>query len=190
MVNEPIRLAVIMGSTRAGRFAPTVTRWFVAQAEARQDVVVSLVDLAEAKLPEVLGIPGQDVVSELGDVLDAADAFVVVTPEYNHSFPAALKTAVDWYFDEWAAKPVGFVSYGGRGGGLRAVEHLRQVFAEVNAVTIREAVSFHGAWRSFDADGSPRDPAECNAAAKSMLDQLSWWAVSLAEARAKRPFRA
>ena len=83
---------------------------------------------------------------------------MIVTPEYNHSFPAALKNTIDWFRDEWQAKAAGFVSYGGMAGGQRAVEHLRQVFAELHAVTVRETLSFHMAWERFDEDGRPRDP--------------------------------
>jgi NAD(P)H-dependent FMN reductase len=82
-----------------------------------------------------------------------ADAFVVVTPKYNHNFPAPLKNAIDWRYNKWRAKPVGFVSYGGMGGGLRAVEQLRQVFAELHAVTVRDAVNFHIITRPYGASG-------------------------------------
>jgi NAD(P)H-dependent FMN reductase len=122
--------------------------------------------------------------------LTTADAFVVVTPEYNHSFPASLKNAIDWHFTQWQAKPVGFVSYGGMSGGLRAVEHLRQVFAELHAVTVRDTVSFHGAWAQFDAEGRPKELSACNAAAKTMLDQLAWWGHALRSARSERPYVA
>ena len=74
---------------------------------------------------------------------------MIVTPEYNHSFPASLKNTIDWFDSEWHAKPVGFVSYGGMAGGQRAVEHLRQVFAELHAVTVRDTLSFHMAWERF-----------------------------------------
>jgi hypothetical protein len=84
--------------------------------------------------------------------IDAADAFVVVTPEYNHSYPASLKHAIDMAHGEWNTKPVAFVSYGGISGGLRAVEALRLVFAELHATTIRDTVSFHG------GAGSPARP--------------------------------
>lgn len=120
--------------------------------------------------------------------LSAADAFVVLTPEYNHSFPAGLKNLIDWHYTEWRAKPVALVSYGGLAGGLRAAEHLRQVFAELHAVTVRDTVSFHGAGASFDADGKPRDSAGPAAAADVMLDQLAWWARALREAKEKRPY--
>lgn len=80
----------------------------------------------------------------------AADAVLIVTPEYNHSFPGPLKTSIDSLRDEWKAKPVGFVSYGGIGGGLRAVEALRLVFAELHAVTVRDTVSFHNPWSRFE----------------------------------------
>src|SRR5271165_2393581 len=123
-----LNLAIIIGSTRKGRFAPVVARWFVGQAERRDDMAVDVIDLADTQLPDVLsGEPGPEVAA-VTTRLAAADAFVVVTPEYNHSFPAPLKNAIDWHSREWRAKPVGFVSYGGIGGGLRAVEQLRLVF--------------------------------------------------------------
>src|SRR5690606_5287867 len=103
--------------------------------------------------------------------------------EYNHGYPAALKLAIDWLRDEWRAKPVGFVAYGGISGGLRAVEQLRLVFAELHAMTVRDVVSFHNAWDLFDAAGMPRDPEGCAAAARGMLDQLAWWARALHDAR-------
>ncbi len=111
-----------------------------------------------------------------------------MTPEYNHSYPAALKNVIDWHHKEWQAKPVGFVSYGGLSGGLRAVEHLRPVFAEVHAVTVRDTVSFHSAWSRFDDAGRPLEPAGCNGAAKAVLDQLAWWGHALRSARATHPY--
>ena len=114
----------------------------------------------------------------------------MVTPEYNHSFPAPLKNAIDWHFKEWRAKPVGFVSYGGISGGLRAVEQLRQVFAELHAVTVRDTVSFHGAWTQFDSEGRLKDPERYEKGTQSMLDQLAWWGQALREARSQRPYVA
>jgi len=186
--NNRLHLAIIIGSTRKGRFAPTVAGWFAGQAERRDDMAVDVIDLAGAQLPDVLSDKPGPQVSAVTPRLAAADAFVVVTPEYNHSFPAPLKNAIDWHFKEWQAKPVGFVSYGGLGGGLRAVEQLRQVFAELHAVTVRDTVSFHEVWAQFDSDGRPKDPGVCERAAKSMLDQLAWWADALREARTRRSY--
>lgn len=120
--------------------------------------------------------------------LAAADGFVLITPEYNHSYPASLKNAIDWYLPQWQAKPFAFVSYGGVSGGLRAVEHLRPVLSEVHAMSIRETVSFHLAWERFDEEGQPVQSEECDAAAKRMLDQLAWWATALRTARRERPY--
>ena len=78
----------------------------------------------------------------------------------------------------------------GIAGGLRAVEHLRQVFVELHAMTVRDTVSFHMAWQQFDSDDRPKDPDRYERAAKSMLDQLAWWGHALRDARAKRPYRA
>ncbi|MDA3625980.1 NAD(P)H-dependent oxidoreductase [Saccharopolyspora sp. WRP15-2] len=182
-----LRLAVIIGSNREGRFGPTVANWFAEQAQQFGDVDV--IDLAEIPLPTIIGTPADQHVTELAGRLAAADAYVVVTPEYNHSFPAALKNAIDLYRAEWQAKPVGFVSYGGMGGGLRAVEQLRLVFAELHATTVRDTVSFHNAWDRFDESGAPIDEGS-NAAAKGMLAQLSWWARALRSARTAEPYTA
>jgi NAD(P)H-dependent FMN reductase len=196
-VTERFRVAVIVGSVREGRFGSTVAGWFTGRAAERADVSVDVIDLAEVGLPLTFPAfgsqPAPDAVRALQQVtprLAAADAFVVVTPEYNHSFPASLKNLIDWHTTEWHAKPVGFVSYGGLSGGLRAVEHLRTVFAELHSVTVRDTVSFHSAWERFDAQGAPVDPAGPNAAAKTLLDQLLWWAHALREARAARPYAA
>jgi NAD(P)H-dependent FMN reductase len=194
---EPFRLVLIIGSVREGRFGTTVANWFAAQTAERPDLSIDVVDLAEVGLPLAFpafgGTPTPETARALKAVtprLAAADAFVVVTPEYNHSFPASLKNLIDWHNAEWHAKPVGFVSYGGLSGGLRAVEQLRVVFAELHAVTIRATVSFHDAWAKFDKEGLPIESAGCNAAAKSMLDQLVWWAHALREARTTRPYAA
>jgi NAD(P)H-dependent FMN reductase len=189
LTDSSLHLAIIVGSTRQGRFAPTVTRWFASHAERRDDMAVDVIDLADARLPDVLSsAPGPEVAA-VTPRFARADAFVVVTPEYNHSFPAPLKSAIDWHSIEWHAKPVGFVSYGGVSGGLRAVEQLRQVFAELHAVTVRDSVSFHGAWSQFDPEGRPKDSNRSERAAKTMLDQLAWWGHALREARIKRPYQ-
>ncbi|MGW4716984.1 NADPH-dependent FMN reductase [Nocardia sp. NPDC004260] len=194
MSDQPIQLALIVGSTRAGRFGPTVAKWFAAHAERRDDVNVDVVDLAETFLPERLSHHPEPeaprALAAVGPRLAAADGFVVVTPEYNHSYPAPVKNAIDWHYTEWRAKPVGFVSYGGISGGLRAVEHLRQVFAELHAVTVRDTVSFHDAGRRFDAAGQPTDPEMPVAAADQLLGQLVWWGRALRSARAEHPYTA
>ncbi|MET7732655.1 NAD(P)H-dependent oxidoreductase [Streptomyces sp. NPDC005402] len=187
----PLRVALVIGSNRHGRFGPVVADWLLDRLGDRDDLVVDVVDVAEADLPMSMA-PTPETTAALAAVtpkLASADAFVVLTPEYNHSYPAGLKNLVDWHFTEWQAKPVALVSYGGISGGLRAVEHLRQVFAELHAVTVRDTVSFHNAGGSF-ADGRLKDPSGPDAAAKTMLDQLVWWGRVLREGRAARPYGA
>jgi NAD(P)H-dependent FMN reductase len=189
----PLKLVLLVGSTRAGRFGPTVARWFAEQTARHGDFELDLLDLAELDLPA--GLPAHDAAPDprttaLAARLAAADAFVVVTPEYNHSYPAPLKDTIDRFRTEWHAKPVAFVSYGGASGGLRAVEHLRLVFGELHAAAIRNVVSFHNVWECFTGDGHPTDPAGHEAAAKNLLDQLLWWARALREARISRPYAA
>ena len=195
----PLRLAVITGSVRAGRFGPTVSGWFAGEARTHGGFEVDPIDLAEAEhvLPVAFPDFGAALPPEvrrvregLAERLAAADAFVIVTPEYNHSFPAALKNTIDWFKSEWYAKPVGLVSYGGMAGGQRAAEHLRQVFPELHAVTVRDSLSFHMAWDRFGEDGRPYDEEGSAAAAKGMLGQLEWWGHALRGARARVPYPA
>ncbi|MEE6258916.1 NADPH-dependent FMN reductase [Plantactinospora sonchi] len=192
-----LNLLVVIASVRQGRFGPVVARWFEDEARRHGRFRIDVLDLAETPLPADLPAgpawewPAQRSASqrELADRLAGADAVVVVTPEYNHSFPASIKHLVDWHFTEWQAKPVGFVSYGGVSGGLRAVEQLRLVFAEMHAVTIRDTVSFDRFWERFGADGRPADADGSGTAVKAMLDQLGWWAGVLAEARRRSPYQ-
>jgi NAD(P)H-dependent FMN reductase len=189
----PLRVAVVLGSNREGRFGPVVAEWLLAEIAERPELRVDLVDVAAVDLPTSMSRrPSPQVDAALAEVtprLAEADAFVVLTPEYNHSFPAALKNLIDWHYGEWQAKPVAFVSYGGISGGLRAVEHLRQVLAELHAVTVRDTVSFANAGSCFDDGGRLLDPAPAQAAVKGLLDQLTWWALTLREGRQKRPYR-
>ncbi|TDD66873.1 NADPH-dependent oxidoreductase [Actinomadura darangshiensis] len=192
-----MKLVIIIGSVRQGRYGPRIARWFADRAAEHDRFEIDVLDIADAVLPPALPPSGaalRDVASRpaeqraLAGRLAAADAFVVVTPEYNHSFPAALKLLIDWHFTEWQAKPVGFVSYGSRGGGLRATEQLRPVFAELHAATVRDSVSFDHHSERFDDTGVLSDPERPDAAAKVLLDQLAWWATALSEARAARPY--
>ena len=192
-----LRAGLITASVRQGRFGPVVSDWFAGRVRAHGAFEPDVIDLAGTGLPLELpgagATPPAGVAAALGSLserLSRADAFVVITPEYNRSYPASLKNAIDWTHTEWQAKPVAFVSYGGLSGGLRAVEHLRPVFAEMHAVTIRETVSFHTAWEAFDAAGQPAAAERSEAAAIALLDQLAWWARALADARAARPYAA
>lgn len=192
MSTEPIAVAVIVGSVRTDRFGGVVANWFTEQVKQRPDMEVDVIDLVDVPLPVTLTNQPSPETARVLDVvsprLAAADTFVVVTPEYNHSFPASLKNVIDWHYTQWRAKPVGFVSYGGLAGGLRSVEHLRQVFAELHAITPRDTVSFHNAWNQFGTDGQPTEPEGCGAAAKTMLDELAWWGTALRDARRRNPY--
>lgn len=126
---EPVRVTVVVGSNREGRFGPVVADWLLDRIRTRDDLVAEVVDVADTALPTTFAADA-GAKSELAAItpkLSSADAFIVLTPEYNHSYPAGLKNLIDWHYTEWQAKPVAFVSYGGVSGGLRAVEHLRQV---------------------------------------------------------------
>ena len=182
-LHDPLNLAVITGSTREGRFGPTVARWFIREADGHTRFEVVDIDLADLDLPLALPRHLTDAQRRFSAALDRADAFVVVTPEYNHGYPASLKQAIDMAKVEWRRKPVGIVSYGARSGGIRAAEQLRQVFPELEATTIRESIALPNVWDLFDEDGAPREPDGLASAAQAMLDQLAWWAGALRAAR-------
>lgn len=193
---ETLSLAVIVASVREGRFAPVVADWFVGQARRHGGFDVDLVDLADTPIPLQLpavppalepNLPRPAAMEPLTRRLAAADAFVVLTPDYNRSFPASLKAAVDWHYTEWQAKPIGFVGYSGASGGLLAIEQLRQVFNELHAHTVRDYVSFPRYYELFGPGGTLSSPDGPNAAAKGMLDQLHWWGTVLHDARRERP---
>lgn len=185
-VGDRLTVAVIIGSTRPHRRGEAIATWLMGQIWPRADMSVDCIDLAELDLPAVLPGGDHEGARELRARVEAADAFIIVTPEYNHGYPASLKQAIDVPYREWNAKPVAFVSYGGMSGGSRAVEQLRQVFAELHAVTIRDGVAFPGT--RIDEDGKPADPEGVGAAAKVMLDQLAWWASALRTARQDHPY--
>jgi NAD(P)H-dependent FMN reductase len=188
-----VRVAVLVGSIRHDRFCPTPSNWIAAHARTHQDVEVDLIDLADFDLPVVLGgndenAPQPDVVTALSSRLTAADAFVVVTPVYNRSYPASLKNAIDWFHAEWQLKPVGFISYGGITGGLQSVDALRSVFTEFHSVPLRDSITFANFWETFDHDGRPVDVERMSKRAHGFLGQLTWWAHALRQARADRPY--
>ena len=182
------RVVVITGSVRRERLGATIAAWVVDQASGRADLQVEALDLGTLTIPDDMA-PHPDV-DALASVVGSADALVIVTPEYNHSYPGPLKKAIDALRDEWTAKPVGFVSYGGISGGLRAVEALRLVFAELHAVSVRECVSFPHAWNQLDEQGRFVGDAAASKAADRLFDQLWWWASALRAGRSRQPYPA
>lgn len=185
MDTTPLRLEIIVASVRPQRFAPVVADWFLRTAGRHGEFDTGIIDLADTPLPTDLAEAPE--VHRFRERLAGADAFVAVTSEYNHGYPASLKTAFDSAKHQWRAKPIAFVSYGGLSGGLRAVEQLRQVVAEIHMVSVRESVSFHQAKRKFDTAGETDDGAAIDAAER-MLGQLAWWAAALRTARSAEPY--
>jgi NAD(P)H-dependent FMN reductase len=182
---DNLRIAVILGTNRNGRTGTLVGDWFLERARALPGMDVDVVDVADLVPGDGHGTP----VAGFGALVAAADGFVVVTPEYNHGYPGPLKSAIDSARREWFGKPVGFVSYGGRSGGLRAVEQLRAVFSELHTTTLRDTVSFHDAHLMFRPDGTPDvDMSGARLAVRVMFEQLEWWALALREARERRPY--
>ena len=187
-----LKTKIILGSTRQGRFGEQPAQWIMNKAEAR-GLDVELLDLRdypmpffdEAETPSAKKTPyANPVVAKWTAKIAEGDAFVVVTPEYNHGTSGALKNAIDYVNPEWQRKAVGFVAYG-TVGGARAIEQLRQVFPEIHAMTVRAAPMIITPWLlPKNADGKT-DLSGSDAQAEQMLDQLVWWGEALKAAREK-----
>jgi NAD(P)H-dependent FMN reductase len=187
---EHLRIAVVGGSTRPGRRSHQVAEWLMGIARRRGSpgVEYRVVDLAaeplpllDEELPPMSGTYANEHTRRWAATVRPFDAFVFVTPEYNHSFPAVLKNAIDYLYAEWNDKAAACVSYG-VAGGTRAVEQLRLVLAEVRVATVRSQV---GLTLATDfGDGGRCTPGEHHeAAADRMLDELIAWAGALRQLR-------
>jgi NAD(P)H-dependent FMN reductase len=141
-------LSIVIGSTRPGRVGPKFAAWFRSRAISHGGFDVELVDLAQLKLP-FLDEPAAPRLHQYihqhtidwSHTVERSDAFVFVTPEYNFGYSAALKNAIDYLSQEWADKPVGFLSYGGLAAGTRAVQQLKQVVTALKMIPVAESVN-------------------------------------------------
>lgn len=193
---RPIRIHVIIGSVRDGRAADAVSRWTLARASALPDTALETLDLREWPLPHFaetfasVGDPADPaystpLVKEWNKRIAGADAYIFVTPEYNHGVPGVLKNALDSVFASFAFrnKPAMFVGYSaGRAAGARAVEQLALVAIEAELVPLRNSVLIGQVGTAFDRSGKPTDPA-AETAMSIALQDLSWWAHLLRDAR-------
>ena len=184
-------IQVILGSTRPGRFGDKVAGWFMQHAAAHPDLSAELVDLADWPLP-FFNSPVPPAMQESqdpqivawADKVSAADGYVLVTPEYNHGYPAVLKNALDHVVRPWRHKPVGFVGYGGPGAGIRAVEQLRQVVVELEMIPLRQQVSIPNVYMAFGNDGTLLEPSGPDRQAAAVLGELAVWSQQLNDMRA------
>lgn len=188
-MTSPPLIQIIIGSTRVHRRAESIGRWFVAIAEGRDDLTTEVIDLRELDLPFLtdatppMGAASRDTAAEQwSEKASSADGYVLVVPEYNHGYSAVVKNALDHLFSEWRRKPIGFVSYGGAGGGIRASEQLRQVAIELDMAPVRRQVAIPRIWAALDDDGFPRDP-QLTDTAGDLLDDMAWWATTLRAGR-------
>jgi NAD(P)H-dependent FMN reductase len=192
------KLEVIVASTRPSRSADFVTPWVVARAKAHGAFEVVVVDLKDWPLPMFGEHPGSigdfddptysdPIVRRWNAKVKEADAYLVITPEYNHSVPAALKNAIDSVFVSWALrnKPMAAIGYsGGIAAGTRAIEHLALIAIEAEMVPLRNSVLIPYVSNAFDEAGEPKDAAT-DIALDIVLEDLAWWSPVLEAARAK-----
>jgi NAD(P)H-dependent FMN reductase len=173
------RLAVIVASTRPGRAGLPIAEWFVDRARAHGGFDIEVADLAEIALPFMdepnhprLRRYHHQHTKDWSARIDRADAVVMVTPEYNYGYPAALKNAIDYLHDEWRDKPVGFVSYGGVAAGTRAVQQLKQVVTTLRMVPVVESVNIPS-FAQFLDDGRVQANEVMETSADAMIDELA-----------------
>lgn len=182
------QIAVVSASVRAERVGPFVAAWVVAALNAAGGTEVDLIDLAEISLPDDDKLhPGGGLKTDVAERIAAAEAFVFVTPEYNHSYPASLKRLIDWHYSEWMLKPATIVAYGVQGGHA-ATEHLRGVLAELSMVTTRRCLGLQAPWEALDNAGRYTPTERTTQGLTAALAELRWWTDTLSEARSDRPF--
>lgn len=184
-----LKIQVIIGSTRQGRFGEQPARWLF-ELLKKKGVEAELIDLRDWPLPffdepvspSMMQMMKKDYTSELAKKwakkIEEADGYLIVTPEYNHGYPAVLKNALDYAYSEWNNKPVGFLSYGGISGGTRSVQQLRQVVIELQMVPIRNGVHIPMYWTQLDDKGK-LNMDTYKEGAENLLNQLISWAKSL-----------
>ena len=179
-----IKIAIILGSTRPGRNGEAVAKWVFEVAKKRSDAEFELVDIKDFNLP-LLDEPLSPMMGQYSKPhtrvwaakIASFDAYVFVTPEYNHGIPGALKNAIDFLFAEWNNKAAGFVSYGGV-SGARAVEQLRLVLAEVRMATVRNQVLL-SMFTDFENFSVFKPDSRKEASINEMLDELIAWGDAL-----------
>ena len=194
MNNKTLNIKVIIGSTRQGRFSEKPAQWIFEEVKKLEGVEVELLDLRDYEMPffdspispsMAKGQYSNETVKKWAEKINDGDAFIIVTPEYNHSTSGVLKNAIDWISPEWNKKPVAFMSYGSV-GGARAVEQLRLIAVELQMAPIREAIHINGE-QYFPVIMGGGDPQKLLAGykdkAKNMISQLLWWAKALKIAR-------
>jgi NAD(P)H-dependent FMN reductase len=179
IMSKPI-LTIVIGSTRPGRVAPKFAAWFRSRAITHDGFDIELVDLAQLNLP-FLDEPSHPRLRQYAHrhtidwsrIVERADAFVFVTPEYNFGYSAVLKNAIDYLSQEWADKAVGFVSYGGVAGGTRAVQQLKQVVTALKMIPVAESVNLPFFTQFIDDSGTVRPNDVMTRSADAMLDELA-----------------
>lgn len=183
-----LRIGIILGSTRPGRNGEAVAKWVQQSATRRSDATFELIDIRDFNLPLLdepvppsMGQYSREHTKAWARRIDALDAFVFVTPEYNHSTSGALKNAIDYLYREWNNKAAGFVGYGSA-GGVRAVEHLRLIAAELQIATVRAQVQL-SLFTDFENFSAFKPAAVHEGALTAMLDQLVAWGTALRTVR-------
>jgi len=183
-----LKVAIVTGSTRPGRNNEAVARWVYGLSKRRKDAEFELVDIADYDLPLLdeprppsLGQYDHEHTKKWAAKIGSFDAYVVVTPEYNHGISGALKNAIDYLYREWNHKAAGFVSYGSA-GGARAVEHLRLVMAELMVATVRAQVML-SLFTDFENFSIFRPGLRHERDVHTMLDQLIAWGGALKTVR-------
>jgi NAD(P)H-dependent FMN reductase len=179
-----IKIAIIIGSTRPGRNGEAVAKWVYEIAQKRSDAEFELVDIKDFNLPlldepvpPIMGQYSKPHTKAWAAKIDSFDAYVFATPEYNHGIPGALKNAIDFLFAEWNNKAAGFVSYGGV-QGVRSVEQLRLVLAEVQMATVRNQVLL-SMYTDFENFSVFKPDARHEKSVNEMFDQVITWGGAL-----------
>ena len=186
-----LKIGIIVGSTRPGRKAAAVAEWVYEILKPRKDAEFEIVDIDEYKLPLLdepippsLNRYSQEHTKTWSAKIDSLDAYIFVTPEYNHGTSAALKNAIDYLFIEWNNKAAGFVSYGAA-GGVRAVENLRLVMGELKVASVRAQVTL-SLFTDFENFTTFKPHDRHDKAVDALADDVIAWGGALKTLREKQ----
>jgi NAD(P)H-dependent FMN reductase len=185
-----IQIKILTGSVRPGRFNNQPVQWIYEIAKKRKDISVEIIDLEKINLPflDEPVPPSQRKYTKRhtqawSKIIDEADGFIFVTPEYNHGVSPVLKNAIDYLWFEWHHKPVSYISYGSAAGGARAVEHLRGIAGETKMYDLRDQILLNNYWEHKDENGNYQFTDQQVTLANSILDELTFWAKTMKKGR-------
>ncbi len=195
-MSQPLKMKIILGSTREGRFSEYAGAWMREQAQKHPEFDAEVLDLRDYEMPffDQMATPSSKTepyahpaVQKWTAKIAEGDVFIIVAPEYNRGIPGVLKNAIDWVYPEWNKKAISYIGYG-TAMGARSIEHLRSSAIEQQMVPVRQAVHIAAPWTMRENFTGPVNPGSFDQfenGAQTMLEQLKEWGEATRSMRQK-----